>query len=707
MAVSVETAGYIALAMADAVLRSPTIVHPGRVQLTVRGEVAVFNAEQAANLADVSRAVRGILAELLCVSSGNSPSLEACARRSNSTDLGSLIAELEAALVPVNRAAARRNIARLVREVTRTVGDLSKLATVSDPPRPVRSQGQLSEPPAYSFAKDPFENDEFANNRANYVVDPSSHRSRSNSRMQFAPTPPALARREHAYEADPVVSIAPELIEPEAVVLSCEQPSPTCPQYEPPCIADCDYGSVDADLAAGNITSRLVEPAEPFVQLMPAAESVTARQPGLPTDQSFTSWQGSVPQWPKNEGERHEPEVNGDQAGLGGSGVTGAVVDAAPLESPDFASPRKADITSEIVMIDGMRQAHEQSLMPDDDQMCCDDLHEQVSTSSHTPLWGTLSYRQRTHGSDELSDMAKGVEVGKSQGTAVVSGVSEQLQYRVSSGANYNPCAQAFSEPYSRTCRIFLPWTDPSQVLVDEPLFTYIPPEATSDARLDFAAPELAPIPIQDGVTDLGIGAVQSKPVPCALSSSGAFTPVFVQEYTEYSLRPGVTRTGAAQPFPQSSASCDTALAVDVGSALDVGLAADFTPSFDSPIAYAASMPEPKTSKPRKPEPENAYYYYEEQTLSDTPLDSVLSPPRESSKHEPMLEHGTESQEEQRQSSEPPKGKAPPWWMGSSLVFSPPRNPKMSVVLSVIALVVALAVLIGLYVLFPAMLFGS
>ena len=67
-----------------------------------------------------------MLALLISVSSGHSPALSAAARHTEDHGFESLLSELEDALVPVNRAAARRSIARLARDVTRCVERVKK-----------------------------------------------------------------------------------------------------------------------------------------------------------------------------------------------------------------------------------------------------------------------------------------------------------------------------------------------------------------------------------------------------------------------------------------------------------------------------------------------------------------------------------------------------------------------------------------------------
>lgn len=129
-ALSAETAGYIALGVADALAVSPGVVRESDVLLDADGNVAVTGAQRAEDAGAAERSVRSLLHKLLSASAGSSPSLSACARRQAGNGMRALVEELEAALIPVNRAAARRAIGRLAREA-------SKVASLpSEPPRP-------------------------------------------------------------------------------------------------------------------------------------------------------------------------------------------------------------------------------------------------------------------------------------------------------------------------------------------------------------------------------------------------------------------------------------------------------------------------------------------------------------------------------------------------------------------------------------------
>lgn len=116
-----ETSGYLALAVADASARLPFRLDDPLVSLTTEGTVKVARGSHIVAPEESARRVRDVLARLLGQSIGSAPALSAAARPRQESDEGvdRVIRELEAALVPVNRAAARRALARLARETVR------------------------------------------------------------------------------------------------------------------------------------------------------------------------------------------------------------------------------------------------------------------------------------------------------------------------------------------------------------------------------------------------------------------------------------------------------------------------------------------------------------------------------------------------------------------------------------------------------------
>ncbi|WP_437619422.1 hypothetical protein [Sorangium sp. So ce1151] len=116
-----ETSGYLALAVGDATSRLPLRLDDRAVLLTTEGTVTVRSRGEPVAPAEAARLLRDLLARLLAASAGSMPNLAATARPRPTAeqDPDAVARELEAALIPVNRNAARRALARLARETLR------------------------------------------------------------------------------------------------------------------------------------------------------------------------------------------------------------------------------------------------------------------------------------------------------------------------------------------------------------------------------------------------------------------------------------------------------------------------------------------------------------------------------------------------------------------------------------------------------------
>ncbi len=147
-----ESAGYLVLALADQVLSSPRLIAAGDIELTDDGGLRVLRG-QASSEADAELSLRRALDGLLFVASSGSAALMRAGRRVSPVGLPGLVRELEAALIPVNRSAARRALARLQRETARALANGTLPAEEPDLPEPaVEHAAPISEPVA-SFSE--------------------------------------------------------------------------------------------------------------------------------------------------------------------------------------------------------------------------------------------------------------------------------------------------------------------------------------------------------------------------------------------------------------------------------------------------------------------------------------------------------------------------------------------------------------------------
>ncbi len=114
-----EIGAYVALAACERLLEAPAVAGGRDVRIGADGEVRVVGAS-AANDADAARALLALLAQLLVAAGPGVPAaLLALVETRESPSLDAVRDALARALMPLNRAASRRVLARLVRESVR------------------------------------------------------------------------------------------------------------------------------------------------------------------------------------------------------------------------------------------------------------------------------------------------------------------------------------------------------------------------------------------------------------------------------------------------------------------------------------------------------------------------------------------------------------------------------------------------------------
>jgi len=126
-----EIAGYLALEVAQGARNAEGEVEPRTVYISEEGTVALVRPKKDAPTGDAETSVRAILGRLLEASGSATPSLSAIAKRAPGSGLSTLIHEIETALVPINRAAGRRALARLAHDVKRITMGVGRNASPS------------------------------------------------------------------------------------------------------------------------------------------------------------------------------------------------------------------------------------------------------------------------------------------------------------------------------------------------------------------------------------------------------------------------------------------------------------------------------------------------------------------------------------------------------------------------------------------------
>ena len=151
-----ELAGYLVLEVAESVDDSVGELDAARIHVGEEGTVAVVKPRGGTG--DTQAYLRRLLAKLLEASGTHTASLLSVAKRpAPGTTVETLVEELEAALIPVNRSAGRRALARLARETKRVTLRVGRNA--SPPSRDssagiARNEPRSERPPAPSASFD-------------------------------------------------------------------------------------------------------------------------------------------------------------------------------------------------------------------------------------------------------------------------------------------------------------------------------------------------------------------------------------------------------------------------------------------------------------------------------------------------------------------------------------------------------------------------
>ncbi len=123
-----ESAGYLVLGVADLFAEMPRAASLDAVHLSDDGSVVVDASPCTFQESEASlRRMLNLLLQLVRTPCRN---LDRVADRRETRGLAGLVAELESALVPVNRKAAKRSLARLVREAKKATARMGVLAAV-------------------------------------------------------------------------------------------------------------------------------------------------------------------------------------------------------------------------------------------------------------------------------------------------------------------------------------------------------------------------------------------------------------------------------------------------------------------------------------------------------------------------------------------------------------------------------------------------
>lgn len=254
-----ESAGFAALSLCEATQHSPRSLALNDAELGEDGTVRLLS-NRACSPQQADKELRTLLGRLIEVSSSPGPSLFRVAGRGGGHSLSLLAEEIEKALIPLNRSAARRALVRLHRETARAV-EQGKLAPLPDLEEP--AQIRLSPPPPPAAPSD----------SPPVAVLRSTEPSR--------PTPPPVALKVDAQVPRDPSPLAPAA-SPIPVIVACETPPPA-PQE----LAKRDVEAMAPIALASReptlpLSLPLVQPPTDALELTRAETVVARRARGMP-----------------------------------------------------------------------------------------------------------------------------------------------------------------------------------------------------------------------------------------------------------------------------------------------------------------------------------------------------------------------------------------------------------------------------------------
>jgi len=149
-----ELAGFIVLETAQRLRELGGVLDSAELAIGTSGHVALTAPPTRGDEEAAAKRLRQLLGKLLAVATSSTPALRQCSKRKDSASLALLCRELEGALIPLNRAASRRGLARVARATLEAIdsGRLEPAATQerSDsepPPVEVAARPRSTPPP--------------------------------------------------------------------------------------------------------------------------------------------------------------------------------------------------------------------------------------------------------------------------------------------------------------------------------------------------------------------------------------------------------------------------------------------------------------------------------------------------------------------------------------------------------------------------------
>jgi hypothetical protein len=295
-----ETAGYLLVDLAGVCVSEYLAIEPSAIVVSEDGVVALVSAAES-DEPRTEASLRAILGTLLAAGGSSTPALQAMVERPAEGAVASFVAELEAALIPLNRSAGRRAVARLAREARRVSmgigrhGALAAPASLEKVPRP-------STPPPPQALEEPT-----LPSAVQELLDAT--RDEPVRVEPLAPPPAAVAAV--AAEAEGV-----SMREPPRIDIR-DLPAPSVAQERP---------SYTSDLPSPPFVSPAVEESQEVTAIAPEAASLLAQAPQAPHPSQASAVGPAAPSGPLSLGGAPSSGALGADGDAADAGV-----DAAPV----------------------------------------------------------------------------------------------------------------------------------------------------------------------------------------------------------------------------------------------------------------------------------------------------------------------------------------------------------------------------------------
>jgi len=276
-----ELAGYLVLELAESAGNAGDI-DARSVYVSEEGSVACVRGPRDPS-GDAEVSLRRLLAKLLETAGASTPALASVAKRKGGAGVAVLVEELEASLIPVNRSAGKRALARLARETKRVTNRIGRNASVPDIPRQLAPQ-----------TPDEFDEHEAPTNKADTKPPPAAQSASNLPTVGI--TKDELDAAASRAKRDSVDSLLDSFEvsgqrEDKAVAKELKAMAGLEPTKTPPPVGGSEADAIESLLAesAPSVSKQTGRESPVSRRSAPASEEVRAKQPSFAEERSLAT----------------------------------------------------------------------------------------------------------------------------------------------------------------------------------------------------------------------------------------------------------------------------------------------------------------------------------------------------------------------------------------------------------------------------------